>query len=332
MVTADRSLRSARRALAEHFGAAGAPIAVEAAGTAAAPATLHRVRFDTRIKAWPKVSIVVPSRDSYGLIARLLDDLATRTDYPDREVIVVDNGTTDARVLDLYAQAGARDPAFRVVIEPEPFNFSRQVNRGIGLASGEHVLLLNNDIEVIEPQWLREMVSCLAYADAGIVGACLLYPDMTLQHAGVIVGMSGLAAHWYHRRPQDNPGMMGRLHVRQSLSAVTAACMLISRSCLDAVGAFDEAAFAIAYNDVDYCMRAGACGYRVVWTPFARLVHHESVSRGRDAAQARFEREKAALKARHATAVFQDPAFSPWFSRNHPQPRLVLPDRLPGPR
>jgi GT2 family glycosyltransferase len=108
--------------------------------------------------------------------------------------------------------------------------------------------------------------------------------------------------------------------------------MLISRSCLDAVGLFDEAAFAIAYNDVDYCMRARACGYRVVWTPFARLVHHESVSRGRDEGHDRFEREKATLKARHATADFQDPAFSPWFSRNHPQPGLVLPDCLPESR
>ncbi len=327
----DLALKSARRALGDQYRSAGAPLPVEGA---IAP-TLHRVRFDKAMQTWPKVSIVVPSRDSHELISRLLEDLTTRTDYPDSEIIVVDNGTTDGRVLKLYEQARARVPGFRVEIKPEAFNFSRQVNRGIRLATGEHVLLLNNDIEVTEPQWLREMVSCLAYPGAGIVGARLLYPDLSLQHAGVIVGLSGLAGHWYHAKPQDYPGMMGRLNVRQSLTAVTAACMLISRACLDEVGVFDEETFAVAYNDVDYCLRAVARGYRVVWTPFARLIHHESASRGSDELPvntARFGREKTALRERHRTDKFEDPAFSPWFNRNHSDGRLILLDRLPEPR
>jgi O-antigen biosynthesis protein len=167
------------------------------------------------------------------------------------------------------------------------------------------------------------------------VGARLLYPDRTLQHAGVIVGLSGLAGHWYHAKPQDFSGMMGRLNVRQSLSAVTAACMLISRACLNEVGLFDEQAFAVAYNDVDYCLRAGQLGYRVVWTPFASLIHHESASRGSDelpANASRFAREKAALRQRHRTDKFEDPAFSPWFNRNHSDGRLILLDRLPEAR
>ncbi|HKU98838.1 MAG TPA: glycosyltransferase family 2 protein [Vineibacter sp.] len=327
----DRALKSARCALGEQYGSAETPLPVEGA----IGPTLHRVRLDKVVKTWPKVSIVIPSRDSYELISRLFEGLTSRTDYPELEIIVVDNGTTDARVLKLYEQARTRIPGFRVEIKPEAFNFSRQVNRGIGLATGEHVLLLNNDIEVTDPQWLREMVSCLAYPRTGIVGARLLYPDRSLQHAGVIVGLSGLAGHWYHAKPQDFPGMMGRLNVRQSLSAVTAACMLISRACLDEVGLFDEEAFAVAYNDVDYCLRAGKSGYRIVWTPFATLVHHESASRGSDelpANTARFAREKAALRERHATDTFEDPAFSPWFHRGHSDGRLILLDRLPEPR
>ncbi len=327
----DQALANARRALGEQYGSAEAPVPVEGA---LAP-TQHRVRFDMAVKTWPKVSIIVPSRDSYDLIARLLEDLATRTDYPDCEIIVVDNGTTDARVLALYERARAQLPGFRVEITPEAFNFSRQVNRGIRLSTGEHILLLNNDIEVMEPQWLREMVSCLAYPGTGIVGVRLLYPDRTLQHAGVIVGLADLAGHWYHAKPEAFAGMMGRLNVRQSLSAVTAACMLISRSCLDAVGAFDEEAFAVAYNDVDYCLRAVKQGYRIVWTPFATLIHHESASRGSDelpANRARFAREKVALRERHGTDKFSDPAFSPWFDRGHSEPRLILLDRLPEAR
>ncbi len=327
----DRALKSARRALGEHYGFIEVPLLVEGA----VEPTLHRVRFDTIVKQWPKVSIVIPSRDSHELISRLIHDVTTKTDYPNREIIVVDNGTTDARVLALYDEMRSRDLNFRFEIQAESFNFSRQVNRGIRLATGEYILLLNNDIEVIDPQWLKEMVSCFAYPRTGIVGARLLYPNLSLQHAGVIVGMSGLAGHWYHAKPQDFPGMMGRLNVRQSLSAVTGACMLISRACMDEVGLFDETAFAIAYNDIDYCLRAAGRGYRIVWTPFAKLIHHESVSRGSDETpdnSARFGREKSALRERHGTDKFEDPAFSPWFSRNHSEPRLILLDRLPEPR
>jgi len=327
----DRALLSARRALGEQYGSIETPVPIEGA----IEATLHRVRLDATVKTWPKVSIVVPSRNSLELISRLINDLTTKTDYPDYEIIVVDNGTTDGRVLALYEQVRTQNQSFQFEIRAEPFNFSRQVNRGIRLATGKHVLLLNNDVEVIDPQWLREMVSCLAYPRTGIVGVRLLYPDRSLQHAGVIVGLSGLAGHWHHRKPQDFPGPMGRLNVRQSLSAVTGACMLISRDCLDAVGLFDEAAFAIAYNDIDYCLRAAKLGFRIVWTPFATLIHHESVSRGSDETPAnmeRFGREKAALRQRHGTDKFEDPAFSPWFSRHHSEPRLVLLDRIPESR
>jgi O-antigen biosynthesis protein len=270
---------------------------------------------------WPKVGVVIPSRDAPDLIGAALAGLFARTDYPDFDVTIVDNGTSDPRTLALYrAHAG---PRFRVATRPEPFNFSRAVNRGAALTDAPLLLLLNNDVEVIEPGWLKEMVACLDRPDVGIVGAKLLYPDGTLQHAGVIAGLGGYAGHWHLGRPESEPGPQGRLHARQSLSVVTGACMLVTRACFEAVRGFDEETFPIAYNDVDFCLRAGAAGYRVVWTPFARLVHHESASRGSDETpenRARFARDKAALRERHRTDILEDRAYNPWAVRDSAEP------------
>lgn len=327
----EKATAHARKALASHYQRDGREPPVDAALTS----HFHRVRFDLARTSRPRVSVILPNRDSYPLIARILADLETKTDYPDLEIIVIDNGSTDPRVLDLYRAYAARHPATIIAIEPEPFNFSRSINKGVSRATGELVLLLNNDIEVIEPGWLAEMASCFAYPGTGIVGARLLYPNQTIQHAGVIIGLGGLAGHWFGGKPPEFPGPMGRLHVRQSLSAVTGACMLVSRACLDATGRFDEEEFAIAYNDIDFCLRAGQRGYRVVWTPFATLVHHESASRGSDDTPqniARFKREQGRLDARHFTKEFDDPAFNPWYTRDRSVPGIVLLDHLPKAR
>ncbi|MDE3177498.1 MAG: glycosyltransferase family 2 protein [Pseudomonadota bacterium] len=271
-------------------------------------------------RAWPKVSVVIPSRDAPELIGRALDGLFLRTDYPDFDVTVIDNGSTDPRTLALYARAPER---LRVEIRPAPFNFSAAVNRGVALSDGALVLLLNNDVEIVEPGWLKEMVACFDYPRTGIVGAKLLYPDGTLQHAGVIAGLGGYAGHWHIGRAADAPGPQGRLRARQSLSVVTGACLLASRACFDQLGGFDEQTFPIAYNDVDFCLRAGAAGWRVVWTPLATLIHHESASRGSDETgenRARFARDKAALQARHHTDALEDRAYNPWASRSDSDP------------
>jgi O-antigen biosynthesis protein len=335
----EQATRNARQALAERYrwGEAEPPVGE------AVTKTLHRVRFDQLMTlataplqpAWPLVSIIIANRDSFPLISRVLADLQNRTSYPDFEIIVVDNGTTDPRVLELYARCKEGAIPFKCEIAPAPFNFSRQVNRGIVLASGALMLLLNNDIEVIEGDWLREMVSCFSYPDTGVVGARLLYPSRRLQHAGVIVGLGGLAGHWFNGQRESYPGPMARLHVRQSLTAVTGACMLISRACLAKVGSFDEDVFAVAYNDVDFCLRAGANGFRVVFTPFATLIHHESATRGSDetpANRARFQRDKASLRRRHDTETFEDRAFSPWYARDRSEAHPVLLARLPEAR
>jgi len=311
-----RASENARRALAEAYG------------------SLHRVRFDQGKSDWPLVSIIIPSRDSFPLISKVLEGLWS-TDYQPLEVIVVDNGTTDDGVLALYEQARRGPVPFEAVIEPERFNFSRAINKGVSRARGEMFLFLNNDIEIISPDWLKEMVSCFDYPKVGVVGAKLLYPDRTLQHAGVIVGFGQLAGHWWLDHPENFPGPMGRLWVRQSMSSVTGACMMVSRAALDCIGPLDEERFKIAYNDVDLCLRAIEKGYRVIWTPFACCIHNESASRGSDETPDkidRFRREKQNLSERHATDRYQDPACNPWYSKDRSSPAPVRLAHLPEAR
>jgi len=315
---------NARRAIADSFARRGRAVEVQGAITE----TLHKVAFLDLAEAWPKVSIIIPSKNSIELICRILKGVFEETDYPNFEVIVVDNGSEDSKVLALYEEYERRFENFSVKIVREDFNFSRSVNRGIQIASGDHVLLLNNDTEVIEAWWLREMVQCLSFEKAGIVGAKLLYPNDTIQHAGVIVGFGGLAGHWYSEKSKDFGGPMNRLHVRNSLSCVTGAAMLISGECLKAVGKWDEINFPVAYNDVDYCLRARNEGYRVIWTPFSCLYHHESLSRGSDATgtrRQRFEKEKDRLRTIHATSEFRDPAINPGYSTDRSDPVGVPP-------
>ena len=327
----DQATQSARRAIGEKYALDGAPAIIEGA----LDANLHRIRFDRRERAWPRVSVVIPSRDAFPLISRVIENLVKGTDYPDLEIIVVDNGSKDERVLALYDRMRASRPAFRADVLEEPFNFSKQVNRGMRAARGEYILLLNNDVEVTDPGWLKEMISCFDYPQTGVVGARLLYPDGSLQHAGVIVGLGSVAGHWFCGMPGSHPGPMGRLNVRQSFAAVTGACMLISRRCADAVGDFDEANFAIAYNDTDFCLRAGRAGFRVVWTPFATLRHHESATRGSDETKeniARFNREKDALRKKYGLSDYVDPAFNPYYGRAASKPGYVVPVATPRAR
>ena len=324
----ERSVANAREALRAAYADTGRRIAVD---PAPGSPDVHRVRFPDAPR--PMVSVIIPNRDSPALITRIVDDLLHRTGYCDLEIVVVDNGSSDPAVLAFYeTQRGRGVLADRVV---EPFNFSRMCNRGARLARGEVLLFLNNDIEVVAPGWLDEMVECLAFPQTGIVGARLLYPDGSLQHAGVIVGLGEAAGHWYVAEKADTPGPMGRLAVRQTIGAVTGACMLVTRACFEALDGFDEVAFSVAYNDVDLCMRARDAGYRTVWTPFATLTHHESASRGSDVSgenAARLRVEAGRLQERHATKTIVDEAYSPFYDRRYSKPHLIVPESLPEAR
>lgn len=322
-----RSIGNARKALEAAYQAAGRKVSVDPAHHD----DLHRVRFVRASE--PLISVVIANKNSAALIKRVVSDLRSRTSYANIEIIIADNGTDDPNVLRFYDQNGGE--RFRVDLVAEDFNFARMCNRGAALAKGEALLFLNNDIEVSEAEWLDEMIECLSFAETGIVGAKLLYPNGKIQHAGVIVGLGEAAGHWYVEEASDEPGPQGRLAVRQTMTAVTGACMLVTKRCFEALGGFDEEVFPIAYNDIDFCIRARQAGFRTVWTPFATLVHHESVSRGSDESgenNVRFRKEFAALQERHGTKTCVDEAFSPFYDRRYSRPHLSLPAELPKPR
>jgi len=274
------------------------------------------------------VTAIIPSRDQAAMLARCLDGLLSGTRHRALRVVVVDNASAEPAALRLLREQTAAG-RITLVRAPEKFNFARMINRGAAAAPTGHLLPLNNDIEIIEPHWLEEMLACLALPGTGVVGAKLLYPDRTIQHAGVIIGLGGSSMHWHAGLPGDAPGEDGRLRFRQNLSAVTGACMLISRQCWTATGRFDESRYPVGFNDLDFCLRAAQHGFRTVWTPHATLIHHESITRRRDDAPAertRWRRELAAFQAQWNTLDWEDPAFSPWFSRREGVPRAC---RLP---
>lgn len=263
----------------------------------------------------PSVTIIVPTRNRVDLLRMCLAGL-TGTQYPGAlEIIVIDNDSDDPETLDYL---NALDPDFaRVIRYPGAFNFAAMNNRAIEEATGDLICLLNNDIEIRDPHWLTTMAVQALRPEVGAVGAQLLYPDGRIQHAGVVTGIGGGAAH-AHRllRPEDE-GYFRRHALPQFVSAVTAACLVAERSKLLAVGGMDAAHFAVAFNDVDLCLRLNARGWQSFYEPRASLIHHESVSRGLDrdpVGAARLARELVALKARWGTGGGMDPFHHPSLS------------------
>ena len=267
----------------------------------------------------PLVSIVIPTRDRADLLERTLRTLAAVTAYRAFEIVIVDNGSQEPETKALLESAPSIWPATRVVRDDGDFNFSRLCNAGIAAANGPMILLLNNDMEIIEPGWLGEMVALASRPRVGIVGAKLLYPDRTIQHAGFIVALrSGAGSHWFAHANEHAGGYQDRLLMRQNLSAVTGACLLIRRDCLEQAGPLDEAAFAEECNDVDLCLRARQAGWEVVFTPYAQLIHHESASRGQDGERVspRCAAERAHFAEKWGTQTRTDPHLSPNFQRD----------------
>jgi len=302
----DRTARA--RALDGRLRASGVPVRCALRGDA--------IRLDWPLpQPAPKVSIVIPSRDRLDLIARVCRGVLHETAYEPVELLIVDNGSTDAEVLSYY-EVLRGDPRVRIRIDPQPFNFAAMVNAGVAAASGTVVVLLNNDVAVLEPGWLEAMVRQACRPEVGAVGAKLLYDDGTLQHAGVVVGLGGRAGHILRRRPGDTPGHLGRLQVAHEVSAVTAACLAVSREKYLAVGGFDAETFPVDFNDVDFCLRLGAAGWKTVWTPDATLAHLESVSRGPSvgAKRARFEQEAGRFSDRWRDVIRYDPFYHPALS------------------
>ena len=265
----------------------------------------------------PKVSIIIPTRDAMALLKACIDSIFATVGYSNFEIVVVDNGSVESQSLEYLAQIDQLENV-QVVRYNIPFNYSRLNNLGVSHATGRVLLLMNNDVEAITHGWLEEMLSLACRSDTGCVGAKLHYPDRKIQHAGVILGLGGYAAHSHRGCESDSLGYMNRLSVRQNMSAVTAACLMIRREIYEGVGGMDEN-FSVAYNDVDFCLRVKAGGYHNIFTPYAELIHHESKTRGEDISkeqQRRFNSEKAALLERWQPIINNDPAYSPNLTRS----------------
>jgi GT2 family glycosyltransferase len=318
---------AARRAIGDHL------LRQEIAGRVeACPENVesHRVVYAVPAPS-PKVSIIIPMRDRVDLIERCVASIRERTDYPSIEFVIVDNSSIEAVTLKFLREM-EREMAAQIVRDDGSFNFSRLINRGAAAARGNVLAFLNNDIEASERDWLCEMVSHVVRVEVGAVGARLWYPDGTLQHGCVILGLGGIAGHAFPRVPRGHPGYFNRAFLQQDCSAVTGACMLVRKKVFEEAGGFDETNLAISFNDVDFCLRLRAAGLRNIWTPYANLIHHESASRGHQSTpdeQAQFVREATFMQRKWGPDLLNDPFYNPNLSLNLPGFDLAVPPRLP---
>jgi GT2 family glycosyltransferase len=275
---------------------------------------------------WPKVSILIPTKDRGALLQACADSLGLLQYKGEVELIVIDNGTTEPQACAILDRLAASTGA-RILKAPGPFNFSALNNLAASQASGELLCLLNNDVEAIEGDWLEAMVRHATTDGVGAIGAQLLYPDCSIQHAGVVIGLGEAAGHVEKGRSSKERGFFGWHGVTREVSAVTAACLLVRRDLYLSVGGLDERRFPVAFNDVDFCLRLKALGYRNLVVAEAQLIHHESVSRGNDWAPAnlpRFQMELSNLQERWGTKSHQDPHFSTLFAKTSEQCVLAV--------
>ncbi len=313
---------AARRAVQEHL---------ERTGIAGTVVPSHGVYLQTKYAfpiEHPLVSIIIPTRDRTSCLQKCLDSIFEKTDYRNYEVIVLDNESHEAETLEFLAELTKYD---RVRVEriDGTFNYSRLNNRGVELSRGSFIALLNNDVEVINDDWLSEMVSRAMQPEVAMVGARLWYPNGTIQHGGVILGAGGIAGHAHVGLRRGEPGYFARANLAQNVSAVTAACALVRREVYLQLGGFDES-LAVTFNDIDFCLRLRQAGYRIVWTPHAELIHHESASRGFDDStpkQVRFLGEVDYMNSKWGDMLQRDPFYNPNLSLGENLFTLAFPPR-----
>lgn len=279
--------------------------------------TIFEIKYE--IEREDKISILIPNKDHVDDLRRCIDSIKERSTYENYEIIVIENNSTEKETFDYYKTLEGQDKITVVTYEGE-FNYARINNFGARAATGEYLLLLNNDTQVISMNWLEAMLMYAQRPDVGAVGAKLYYGDRTIQHAGVVVGLGAhrTAGHTHYKINYDNLGYMGKLCYAQNVSAVTGACLMVKRRIYDEVGGLDEA-FRVALNDVDFCLRVREKGYLNVFTPFAELYHFESASRGIDvvdeAKAKRYEEESALFREKWKDFLEKgDPYYNPNFS------------------
>ncbi len=313
---------AAERALGDHFERLGLKVSLEAV-----PGHHWRVVYPLPAQP-PLVSIVIPTKNQQHLLRICIGSIFAKTTYPAFEIVVVNNRSDDPATLAYFQEVAALN--VRVVDYDAPFNYSAINNFAVRHTRGEVLCLLNNDIEVISPAWLEEMVSQARRPEIGAVGAMLYYPNDTVQHAGCVLGIGGVANHAFLGLPRGAHGYMNRARLTQNYSAVTAACLAIRRSVYEQVGGFDAEHLAVAFNDIDFCLRVREAGYRNLWTPFAEFYHRESATRGYEDTPekvARFNSEVAYMMSRWGELLRNDPAYNPNLSLQHEDFSLAFPPR-----
>lgn len=292
--------------------------------------TVSQAAFGTVDLRWnlpdelPQVSVIVATRDRVELLRTCVEGVLNATDYPSLDLIIADNESVEPETLTYMAEV-ATDPRVQVVRWPHPFNYSAINNFAASHANGKYLCLLNNDIEVIASDWLTNLVREAIQPQVGAVGARLLYPDRSIQHAGVAIGIGNAAGHAHRGLSEGQPGYFGQALIARGASAVTGACLLVAKEDFDAVGGLDEAHFQVAYNDVDLCLKLLKRGLKNIYVPAATLIHHESKSRGLDFAPEhleRYMRELALLQKRWNTTRVIDPWHHPKLDRGSEVYRL----------
>jgi GT2 family glycosyltransferase len=310
----DRNLAASHltSATSEHLRARGIEPAIEPGDGTIFPA----IKVQRPIPR-QRTTVIIPTRDRFSLLRTCLESIAPAVARSGAEIVVVDNDSTDPDTMDYLA--GLSRQGIKTVRIEGPFNFARLNNRAAGALDGDVLCLLNNDIEAGSDDWLDEMLTRLSEPDVGAVGALLTWPGGVVQHGGVVLGVNFAATHAFTDRLAGDPGYLDLLRVAHECSAVTAACLVTRRDDYLRVGGMDETHFAVAFNDVDYCLKLREAGQRIVFTPHARLIHAESASRGRDDRPDRwhrFERELSMLRARWGEFLIEDPTYHPQLSRD----------------
>ena len=321
--TKSYAILAGQRALNEHFQRGKINARVEPVDQS------YRVRYALP-EIPPLVSLIIPTRNGMQLLHKCIRSILKKTTYTNYEIIIVDNGSDESGALHGLKQLQS-EPKIRIVRDDRPFNYSALNNAAVKLVQGELVGLLNNDLEVISPEWLSEMVTHALRPGIGAVGARLWYPEKTLQHGGVVLGVGGVVGHSHKYMPDFQYGYFRRASIIQGFSAVTAACLVIRKSLYEEVGGFNELDLRVAFNDVDFCLRLREAGYRNIWTPYAELYHHESASRGYENTPekiARFEKEKKYIKERWGEQLLNDPAYSPNLTLDYEDFSLAWPPRI----
>lgn len=314
----DYCIDTAQKALTEHLQRVGLSGEVENGQYLSS----YRIRY--KIEGNPLVSILIPNKDHVDELKRCLKSIEERSTYENYEIIIIENNSEERGTFEYY-DALQKNPKIKVVTWEREFNYSAINNYGASFAKGEYLLMLNNDVEIISPDWLQEMLMFVQRDDVGAAGAKLYYPNDTIQHAGVIVGLGGVAGHSHKYFEKDNLGYFIRLVAVQNLSAVTAACLMVKKTVFDSLEGLDTG-FRVAFNDIDFCMRIRKAGFLIVFTPYAELYHYESLSRGAEDTPEKVERfngEICRFKERWGKELDEgDPYYNPNLSLDYEDFRI----------